>query len=214
MSIAFLHTAALHQATFDRLLAERAFHGAVRHLVREDLLQTARDLGLDTVAEDVTGLLTDLARNADAVVCTCSTLGPLADRVAERHPQVMRIDRPLMEAALTCGPDILLAYCLESTSAPSLDLLADCARVLDRPLAPRPLLCAHAWTHFERGDMQAYAAAIARAIEAEITARGRPDCILLAQASMQVAAPLLGEHGLPVLTSPPLAAERAIALTR
>ncbi len=214
MSIAFLHTAALHQATFDRLLAERAFHGPVHHLVRDDLLQTARDLGLDAVAEDVTRLLTDLAKNADAVVCTCSTLGPLADLVAERHPQVIRIDRPLMEAALTCGPNILLAYCLESTSAPSLNLLADCARAAELPLSPRPLHCGTAWSHFERGDMLAYAAAIARDIDAEIAADGRPDCILLAQASMQVAAPLLAEHGLPVLTLPPLAADRAIALTR
>lgn len=213
MTIALLHTADLHRPTFDRLLAERSYAGVVRHMVREDLLARARAEGVESVAAETTVLLRELAAAADAVVCTCSTLGPLADQVATSLPHVLRIDRPVMEAALALGPAPLVAFCLESTRAPTLDLLTSCA-AKGQEIAPRALLCAGAWARFEAGDMAGYAASIAEAIRAEIAARGRPDCILLAQASMQGAAAHLADLGLEVLTSPPLAADRAVAMAR
>ncbi len=213
MTIALLHTADLHRPTFDRLLAERSYAGVVRHVVREDLLARARAEGVESVTTETIALLQELAAAADVVVCTCSTLGPLADQVAAETPHVLRIDRPVMEAALALGPAPLVAFCLESTRAPTLDVLTSCA-AKGQEIAPRALLCAGAWARFEAGDMDGYAARIAEAIRAEITARGRPDCILLAQASMQGAAAHLADLGLEVLTSPPLAADRAVAMAR
>jgi len=212
MTIAFLHTAALHEASFAALLADQGYHGGQTHLIRADLLDRARNEGPDAVAAEVDHLLRQLAGEARAVVCTCSTLGPLVDRVTGDLPHVLRIDRPLMQAALRHGPDILVAYCLDSTRTPTLELLQDCAATAGVKITPHPLRCNTAWSRFESGDMPGYADAITDAIHAEIATQGRPGCILLAQASMMVATPNLDNLDLPILTAPPLVTARAIAL--
>jgi hypothetical protein len=70
-----------------------------------------------------------------------------------------------------------------------------------------------AWTHFEAGDMTRYANVIADAVRPVVEA-GKPDCVVLAQASMAPAEPLLKELGLPVLSSPRLGVLKALKLVR
>lgn len=210
MRIGFLHTAEIHVPTFDRLLDAEAPGAARDHRVEPDWLARGRRDGLTpalsgTVADALLGFAA-----ADAVVCTCSTLGPIADSVSAPH--VFRVDRPMMDAAVLNGPDILVALCLESTVAPTLALLGDAAERAGLAVRPEPLLCAGAWAHFEAGDARAFARAIADAVEARVAAGGRPGCVVLAQASMAVAEPLLEPHGLPVLSSPRLAVRHAVGL--
>ncbi|MDF1857232.1 hypothetical protein [Pseudooceanicola sp.] len=52
------------------------------------------------------------------MICTCTTLGPAAEATG-----TTRIDRPMMQAA----GRIVMAYALDSTLAPSRDLLSDLA---------------------------------------------------------------------------------------
>lgn len=226
MTIAFLHTAEQHVATFDRELKALGYVGEVIHEVRADLLATARRSGLTSVEQETTARLAALAQRADCVVCTCSTLGPVVDAMVDamvdalpplRPPmsaQILRIDRPMMQAALSHGPNILLALCLDSTRSASLELLQSCAEVSALPCTPQLCLCADAWPALERGDMAAFAQSSADQIRRQITANGRPDSIVLAQASMQVAEPLLTDLNLPVLASPALAAQAAVERTR
>jgi hypothetical protein len=176
-----------------------------------ELLDQARQHGLDHVRAKVEAVLAELA-TADAVMCTCSTLGPVADMVARRYDHVFRIDRPVMEKASELGPAIIVAICLESTQAATLDLLKACADLAGTAVSPRVVLCAAAWPHFERGDYEAFADSIATTIRSELSASARPDCILLAQASMRVAETRLADMGIPVISSPRLAAERAIRI--
>ena len=211
MTIAFLHTAAVHVETFDALLAQSGYHGPRTHKVLPDLLAKARSHGLAHVRAEAHAALAELAA-ADAVVCTCSTLGPIADEVSRRHAHVFRIDRPAMELACTIGPDILVALCLDSTLAATLDLLADCADTAGRVVTPRVVLCAQAWPHFERGDYDSFANSIAAQIRSAVAGAAVPDAILLAQASMRVAEPRLAGLGIPVISSPLLAAQRAITI--
>jgi len=70
-------------------------------------------------------------------------------------------------------------------------------------------MCEGAWAAFEAGDMDRYAAAIAASVRA--VAAGL-DCVVLGQASMRVAEPLLADLGLPVLASPDLAVDHAIGM--
>ena len=203
MRIAFLHTADVHVATFDALLPA---HVTATHRVRPDLLDRARADGLASVAEETLAELDALA-GADAVICTCSTLGPLADQAGARAPHIFRIDRPMMETACGHGPRIAVALCLDSTRDATLALLRDCAA---GPINPQVILCRDAWARFEAGDQAGYANAIARTIRAEMAAD--TGCIVLAQASMAGAADLLADCGIPVLTSPDLAVRRALAL--
>lgn len=211
MKIALLHTADIHVATFDALLANNG--AELTHIVRPDLLRQAREVGLDAVWQDTTSLLSSLA-SADAVLCSCSTLGPIVDEVSKQHPNIIRIDRPLMERACSNGPDILVAICLDSTRAPSLSLLQDCAVRSNTQINPRVLLCKGAWPAFERGDERGFAGSIAATIRNDIDQHGTPDCIVLAQASMQVAVKLLGTLNVPILTSPPIAAQRVLQVAQ
>ncbi|WP_296422590.1 hypothetical protein [Yoonia sp.] len=208
MHIAFLHTADAHVATFDALLAAQAAAIRVTHRVRPDLLDRARADGLDTVRDETLRELTALS-GADAVVCTCSTLGPIADAAATDAPHVLRIDRPLMQAGCANGPNIAVAICLASTRNATLALLHDCAT---QPITPQIIMCADAWPWFEAGNMAGFAASIADTINAALIKD--TTCVILAQASMAVAAPLLQHTGLPVLSSPALATERAISVAR
>lgn len=61
--------------------------------------------------------------------------------------------------------------------------------------------------------MAAYAEGIAGAVCQSVTNRNF-DCILLAQASMDVAAAQLADLGIPVLTSPRAAILRALTVAR
>jgi hypothetical protein len=97
-TIGFLHTADVHVATFRGLLAELAPGYADVHEVDERLLADAR-AGIDVsdrVAERLGALA---AAGADVVVCTCSTLGELTERVVLPVP-VLRADRPMAQAAV------------------------------------------------------------------------------------------------------------------
>jgi len=213
MRIALLHTAQIHETTFDALFSALGSEITVTHRVEPALLERARAQGVDAVRAQTLDILHELS-SADAVICTCSTLGPLADEVSRTLPHVFRIDRPLMEGACKAGRTILVAVCLESTRQATLDLLADCAAAQDHTIAVHPVVIGAAWPFFEAGDMPGFANAIAAAISAEVAAKPNIDCIVLAQASMRVAEPALAALGIAVLSSPLLAAEHSIAVAK
>lgn len=206
MQITFLHTASVHEATFDALAHAAAPHAVLRHLVAPDLLADARRSGADAVRSRTRSLiLAAILEGADAVVCTCSTLGP----VVPPHSRVVRIDIPLMEAAVALGPRVGIALCLDSTRAATLGLLVTCAAAADCSVRPQIIDCAAAWPLFEAGDTESFAAAVARQVQKTTTDRTF-DCIVLAQASMAGAAAFLRDAGVPVLCAPALAVARAV----
>ena len=202
MRIACLHTAQVHVATFTGLFADKAPDAQVIHVVRDDLLAQAQVGGIAMVEEPFLNAVAALDE-ADAILCTCSTLGPLVDQIS--NPKVVRIDRPVMDVAAGVGPKPLLALCLESTRAASLDLLMQAGA----NLTPTVHLCDGAWAFFEAGDMAGFADAIASSIRA--VADGH-DCVVLGQASMRVAEPALRDLGIPVLSSPALAVDHTIGV--
>lgn len=212
MRIACLHTAQLHEQTFDGLFRTAAPAAVIRHWTAPELLATARSEGLSAVRSQTEARLTALLAAHDAVLCTCSTLGPLLDAPDLATDRLVRIDRPLMAAALAHGPKVMLAFCLESTREPSLELLTETAAALGRPVRPRLLSCAEAWPLFERGETAAFAEAVARAVRRG--AVDQLDAVALAQASMRPAEPLLSDIAVPVLSSPTLAAAATIAAAR
>lgn len=210
MEIALFHTGEIHVATFDQLLDDLGYSGKRTHRVREDLLAKARESGLDSARAEVLDEMRNLL-SADAVLCTCSTIGPCTDEIARDHAHVIRVDRPAMEEACTHGPDVLMVICLESTRGPSLALLEATARASNTTISPRVLLCDAAWPLFERGETEAFGRAIAEQIRMETTAR-MPDCIILAQASMRPAEDFLDDIGIPVISTPPIAAQRLVEI--
>lgn len=225
--LALLHTSAVHIPTFERLRDEEAPGLALHHLVDEGLLARARQDGPASVAGDVTGRVTgsdtgDLAGDvaaalasaraagASAVLCTCSTIGGIAESAPSDLP-VLRVDRPMAAAAVAAGPRIQVLAALASTVGPTLDLLAEEAAGAGRAgaMSVTVSIVDGAWARFEAGDRDGYLALIAARIEATVDA----DVIVLAQASMADAADLSAVD-IPVLSSPRLGFRAAVLLAR
>lgn len=210
MKVTCLHTAQVHVRTFGDLFQDVAGDVQLVHSVRPELLEQARLHGVDAVRADVSVALDAALSGSDAVLCTCSTLGPLLDG----REGVVRIDRPAMQAAVAHGPIVAVAICLESTRAATLGLLSAVAEAAGVAVKPRLILCDAAWPLFEAGEADAFAAAVAEQIIAEVNSEMLPDSILLAQASMRQATPLLAGLNCPVLTTPELAVRATLDLAR
>ncbi|MEE2981111.1 MAG: hypothetical protein VYA71_06145 [Pseudomonadota bacterium] len=212
--IAFLHTADVHIRTFDDLLADLAPNVSPSHTVRAGWLAEARETGMTSdLRARVRGLLAEAVEAADGVLCTCSTLGPVVDDMAASHPNVARIDRPMMERAAGHDGTLLVAYCLGSTLDPTLELLRGVLRERARDNSVVPVSCAAAWQFFESGDRDEFAETIARQVTAAVGAEAGTGCVVLAQAqaAMAAAEPLLVDHGVAVYSSPRPAVEAVLA---
>lgn len=207
-----LHTSPTNRATFDALVAELGPGIETAVVVDEALLSQARQLGSDhrQVQAGITDALQQLERlDAVVVVCTCSTIGQQAEEVGRtRGQRVLRVDRPMAEAAVAIGGRIAVVAALESTIGPTRALIESVARARGRQVDVSTVLNEHAWDLFESGHRAEYLQAVARTCE---SIDGSVDVIVLAQASMAEAMNSLTTET-PVLASPRLAA--AVALVR
>ena len=196
MSLALLHTSPVHVPVFDAL--RDAHHPGldVRHLVHEDLLGRAGTLGPEAVAGDVEALVNRaVADGATAVLCTCSTIGGVAEAVGARlGVPVLRVDRPMAAAAVRAGRVAVLAA-HPATLEPTCALLAQEAG--ERAVDVRTVLVEGAWDRFEAGDHDGYLDLVAAAVDAVTDA----DVIVLAQVSM-AGAVARSVTRIPVLSSP------------
>lgn len=203
--VAFLHTAPVHVGTFDRLMRALAPAVAVTHVVDEALLAHAQRLGTDD-ATLVARVQATMARAAESgaslVVCTCSTIGGLAEHMptAGRFTAA-RIDRAMADRAVRRGRKVMVVAALASTLAPTEALIRESARAARAEVALRSHVAPTAWPLFERGDHVGYIAAITREVREHC---GDADTVVLAQASMAPAAEALVDLGVEVLASPAL----------
>ena len=201
-------------ATFDRLLAEIDPTIPVKHLVDESLLRDARAAGITgELAQRINQTILDaMADDAALVVCTCSTIGGCAEQANQGTARpVIRVDRAMAERAVEIGERIIVAAALESTLAPTRELIQEVANQQGREVSIHEVLCADAWPHFEQGDLESYYAAIAASLHQSAPAG---DVIVLAQASMAGAAALCADLSMPILSSPRLGLEAALKAYR
>ncbi|MET9157715.1 aspartate/glutamate racemase family protein [Streptomyces parvulus] len=209
--LALLHTSPVHVPVFDAL-RDAAHPGLeLRHHVHAELLERARREGPGAVTEAVGDVLRRaLAQGARAVLCTCSTIGAVAESAAAGVP-VLRVDRPMAAAAVAAGPRVVVLAALRSTLAPTAALVEEEARRAGRPLLLRTRLVEGAWDRFEAGDTEGYLRLVAEAAEA-VTADDT-DVIVLAQASMAPAREV-ARTPVPVLDSPALGLAAGAAAAR
>ncbi|MEM7294354.1 MAG: aspartate/glutamate racemase family protein, partial [Pseudomonadota bacterium] len=123
------------------------------------------------------------AGGINTVLCTCSTLGSVAEACGrELDLAVTHIDRAMMNLALNCGFRILLIATLTSTLPPSRELLTSMAKDRDLPVEVKSHLIDGAWRHFVRGETRAYLRSVEITLE-NIDMQCFDACVL-AQASM------------------------------
>jgi hypothetical protein len=195
MKIACLHTAGSNVAIFE---AARPDGVRLSHAVRPDLLVAAEAEGLTPAIAAATAQALG-ALDGDAVLLTCSTLGPAAEAAG-----AIRADAALAEAATAGGGTVEVLCAAPSTLTATAELFGAAAERTGAQVTVR--LVTGAWRLFHAGDHAGYAALIARDAEAS-----RADVVALAQASMAPAAQLAGR---PVLTVPTAALAAVLANLR
>lgn len=212
-ALAFLRTAQVHVPTFERLVRRIEPGLRVRHVVREELLADARVVGVDDaglVSRVHEAMHEAASEGAKVVVCTCSTIGAIAERTPTGDAfRALRIDRAMADRAVRTGPRVLIAAALESTLAPTKALVLSAAQDAGIAVQPAMLFVEDAWPHFEAGDSARYIETLASAIRA---ASAEADVVVLAQASMAPVADALADLGIDVLSSPAPGTAHAVAL--
>lgn len=215
MKIGFFHTSPVHVPTFDDLFAQTSLKVELCHQVDEQLLADAIQNGVDEKIKDqVVNYARGLAADGcETIVCTCSTIGAVAEQVDIPNVEIYRVDRPMAARTVAESDLILMVAVLDSTLVPTRQLLIDEAHRQNKTVQVQELVIPEAWGHFLSGDHEAYQQHIAAAIETKVTKMGYgtanfvPDVILLAQASMAGAAKHLTQLGRPVLSSPAVCVE-------
>ena len=209
--VGFLHTAQVHVATFDALSREFMPSARTVHRVDPEALELARQDGTgERVRAVVAGHLSELREaGCEVVLCTCSTLGEVAEGLSGGGLEVIRIDRPMLRRAVALGPRIGVLAALKSTVEPTTRVLAEEAACTESVISVEVRVVDGAWEAFLSGDAEDYRARIA---EAGRALSSRCDVVVLAQASMEPAAALLVGLATPVLTSPRSAIEAVAAV--
>ena len=204
MSVHLFHTAQVHCETFDHLRDAIAPGVEIVHHVHEHWLDRARNGKGDDLSTEIDRHLRQIE---GPVLCTCSTIGPMAEAAG-----ALRIDWPMMQAAAQLGGRAMLVYCLDSTLEPSRLLLQ---RAIEEAGTEQDIEClslSHHWPIFETGEANLFALEIAKSVEEVLLETREITAVVLAQVSMAGAADKLSHVEPLVLSSPRLALEAVLAL--
>lgn len=205
--IACLHTHASNIAVFEA--AARALglpRGALQHTVREDLLAAVEHEGALTPAlhEQIALTLHTLANQAQAVLLTCSSLGPVVEAMAPCAVPVVRADAALAAAAVRGGRRVIVLCAAPTTLTPTHQLFERAAQ----GAVVEVRLVDGAWALFKSADLAGYFACLRDAV-ARVRCEGDV-VVAMAQASMAPAVAQLADRP---LTSPDASLEAVLALT-
>jgi hypothetical protein len=205
MRIACLHTFGSNIAVFEA--ARPGPEISLRHEVRSDLLEAAEQGGglTDEIAARTADALRRLAAEADAVLLTCSTLGPSVAALAAGEVPVLRVDAALAAGAVRGGGRVVALCSAATTLGPTGALFEEAAADTGATVELR--LVPGAWDAFKAGRIPEYHAMIAAA--ADEAFRDGARTVALAQASMAGAA-VLCRDGTP-LESPSVGLAEAVA---
>ncbi|HYW44938.1 MAG TPA: aspartate/glutamate racemase family protein [Bryobacteraceae bacterium] len=215
ITLAYLHTSHVLIPLFTDLTKKELPGVEQFHMVDESLIQNTIRAGslTKTTIRRVLAMV-QLAREggADAVVVTCSSIGPAA-RVAGSvfDFPVIRVDDAMAEKAVRAGRRIGVAATLRTTLEPTVALLREKAQAAGRQVDVVEALCEGAFQAVLSGDTNTHDRLLSDSL---VRLMEDVDVIVLAQASMARVVETLpaGSGRVPILSSPRLAVERAGAM--
>jgi Asp/Glu/hydantoin racemase len=207
-TLALIHTSPTLAPGFTKLCHRHLPEAKVFHLVDESLIQDtvkAGHLRKATIRRLIRQIESAEEAGADAVLVTCSSIGPgvtLAQELFEIP--VLRIDDAMAESAVRQANTIGVLATLRTTLDPTTELLREKAAKAGRKVELVECLCEEAFPAVLAGDTATHDRLLARALVEDLKG---VDLIVLAQASMaRVLTTLAADvvHA-PVLSSPELA---------
>ncbi|ANN76509.1 aspartate/glutamate racemase family protein [Bordetella flabilis] len=199
MRLSFLHTIDINPGIFEQAALDRGLRrDDLRHEIRADLRLRAEQGGRDAEAAqaEVADCVRRLAADADAVVVTCATLGPLVDGMESAAVPVLRADTALARAAVRQGRRVTVLCAAPSAMEANRRLFEGYAAVAGAEA--KVALLPEAWDLFRQGDMPRCLEGIARAAEqayregADVVAFAHPWMAPAATRVAQGPAPLHG----------------------
>jgi Asp/Glu/hydantoin racemase len=212
VTIAYLHTSHVLIPVFSELSRRELPEAEQFHMVDESIIRNtirAQKLTQTTIRRVLAMVESAHEGGADAVVVTCSSIGPaasLARRLFE-FP-VIRVDEAMAEEAVQTGRRIGVAATLRTTLEPTVALLHEKAVAAQRDVDVVESLCEGAFEAVLSGDTASHDRILAEALGRLVNA---VDVVVLAQASMaRVVRQLpVDPQRVPILSSPELAVKRA-----
>ncbi len=211
-TLALIHTSPTLAPLFGALCLRHIPEAKVFHMVDESLIQDtvrAGSLRKQTIRRVIDQIASAEAAGADAVLVTCSSIGPgvaLARQIFDIP--VTRIDDAMAEKAVQEACTIGVLATLRTTLDPTTALIREKAAEAGRTVELVECLCEKAFPAVLAGDTETHDSILREAL---INKLNGLDVIVLAQASMaRVVATLPpGTLRSPVLSSPELAVLRA-----
>ena len=206
--LGLLHTSATLVPVFEQLCREKLPGVAVFNLVDDSLIKDViahNALRPATARRVVDHVAAAEAAGADFIMVTCSSIGRAVETAAELvATPVLRVDRPMADAAVAQARRIGVIATLPTTLEPTADLIRRRAARAGREIELTTRLCEGAFDALMSGDAARHDALVLSALE-ELSSQ--VDVVALAQASMARVAGAIPEdrRQAPILTSPPLA---------
>jgi Asp/Glu/hydantoin racemase len=214
-TIAFVHTVLSLPPTFSALAEELVPGSQVFHIADESLLGVTRRTGTlsPTTKRRVLGhILSAQDAGADAVVVTCSSIGPAVDEARGFvSVPVIRIDEAMADEAVRIGSRVGVLATLRTTLDPTAALVERRAREAGKQVEIVSRLADGAFEALSAGDADRHDDLVRDAL-GELSQA--VDVVVLAQASMARVAETLAddERPVPILASPRLGMERVAEL--
>jgi len=174
------------------------------HYLDESVLQDAiaRDGLSPDIYRRVGQLVLLAAERCDAVLVTCSSIGPCAEAAAPMvKAPVLRIDEPMARGAAAIGGRVGVIATLGSTLGPTADIVERCAHKAGTEVNVQRVLCRGAFEAASAGRHEEHDQIVLAGLQ-ELLSAGA-SAIVLAQASMARVADLLPQpNATPILSSP------------
>lgn len=206
-SLALIHTVAGLIGPFDALARQHLPGWTPFAMLDESLLRTTiRDgrLSLATMRRMTAMVWSAVDAGAEAVIVTCSSLGPAVEAARPLCPvPLLRIDQGMAAEAVRRGSRIGVLATLSTTLDPTADLIRRTAEAAGKPCTLTSRVADGAFALLAGGDTLGHDRLVAEAL----TGLAQDvDVIVLAQASMARALETVKDRlgPLPVLTSPEL----------
>src|SRR5579872_3466916 len=129
---------------------------------------------------------------ADAIMVTCSSVGPAVDAARPFvGVPVLRVDQPMADEAVRIGRRIGVIATVATTLDPTAKLIKSCAEADKRDIEVIQYLCEGAFDAVRSGDTDTHDRLVLDGLRAIMD---RVDVVVLAQASMARMADLLAEE--------------------